>query len=508
MYDPKEQQQQQQQLEQQLDAILTIVDEMVKPTSDDLEKLNLPEDVVLKLTSGGSKSIRNRTRHRRRHRRNVQHGGDNATTWINNAYDQLLRTQPGGSPTLVFYQLIMFVAILKHLKLDTENFDELPDAAAKCNAIVEIITDNLTTEHVLAAYTNAALGTIDPVYSAASALTARHAVNTFGPKIMKVLAFLNGLLPYASTALAAIREFTVSAISAIYTEVDSGILLSFGIMAYTAATNPATDPALGNPGVAERVCKFASNWYGNAHAFFYAALTKMKLIYDQSSTLLEHALEHARQGRVHSELTKKLLEYMSREPITSANLTTLGGQMKNMIIAIRHSEILRPHLTDGFLQCGYDSVGIAAEAIGRIPGTNPSQAVFGTLQSADNQSAAAREVAGKEWLKKQGQLVHKQRADRFPGLKLNPGDDRAPRDNNRADPYRRPQGPDNSRRRAGDSGNGGYGGPRDRDDRGLYRRGGSSKHKKKHPRSTNKRKLLVKRVRRRRSMKNKNKGKW
>ena len=37
--------------------------------------------------------------------------------------------------------------------------------------------------------------------------------------------------------------------------------------------------------------------------------------------------------------------------------------------------------------------------------------------------------------------------------------------------------------------------------------GGSSKHKKKHPRSTNKRKLLVKRIRRR-SMKNKNKGKW
>ena len=39
------------------------------------------------------------------------------------------------------------------------------------------------------------------------------------------------------------------------------------------------------------------------------------------------------------------------------------------------------------------------------------------------------------------------------------------------------------------------------------RKGGSSKHKKKHPRTTNKRKLLVKRVRRR-SMKNKKKGKW
>lgn len=37
--------------------------------------------------------------------------------------------------------------------------------------------------------------------------------------------------------------------------------------------------------------------------------------------------------------------------------------------------------------------------------------------------------------------------------------------------------------------------------------GGSSKHKKKHPRSTNKRKLLVKRIRRR-SMKHKKKGKW
>jgi hypothetical protein len=50
---------------------------------------------------------------------------------------------------------------------------------------------------------------------------------------------------------------------------------------------------------------------------------------------------------------------------------------------------------------------------------------------------------------------------------------------------------------------------RDGDDRGSYSmdpgmRGGSSKHKKKHPRSTNKRKLLVKRVRRR-SMKHKKK---
>ncbi len=41
----------------------------------------------------------------------------------------------------------------------------------------------------------------------------------------------------------------------------------------------------------------------------------------------------------------------------------------------------------------------------------------------------------------------------------------------------------------------------------LSRKGGSSKHKKKHPRSTNKRKLLVKRIRRR-SMKHKKKGKW
>lgn len=41
----------------------------------------------------------------------------------------------------------------------------------------------------------------------------------------------------------------------------------------------------------------------------------------------------------------------------------------------------------------------------------------------------------------------------------------------------------------------------------LPGKGGSSKHKKKHPRSTNKRKLLVKRIRRR-SMKHKKKGKW
>ena len=39
------------------------------------------------------------------------------------------------------------------------------------------------------------------------------------------------------------------------------------------------------------------------------------------------------------------------------------------------------------------------------------------------------------------------------------------------------------------------------------KRGGSSKHKKKHPRPTNKRKLLVKRIRRR-TMRNKKKGKW
>lgn len=50
----------------------------------------------------------------------------------------------------------------------------------------------------------------------------------------------------------------------------------------------------------------------------------------------------------------------------------------------------------------------------------------------------------------------------------------------------------------------GYDSSRRPGDGPRYRRGGSSKHKKKHPRSTNKRKLLVKRIRRR-SMKHKKK---
>jgi hypothetical protein len=51
------------------------------------------------------------------------------------------------------------------------------------------------------------------------------------------------------------------------------------------------------------------------------------------------------------------------------------------------------------------------------------------------------------------------------------------------------------------------GGDGDDDRRDRRRGGGSSNRKKKHPRSTNKQKLLAKRVRRR-SMKNKKKGKW
>lgn len=431
------------------------------------------EQQLKRQPSGGSKSIRNHSRNRRRHRRIVQQGGDKQA-WLNHACTLIFPTDATTGATnfttLGFYHLIMFVAMLDYLQLSATQFDE-----DKCAALVGIIKANLRDEHILASYIISMFAEVKTKPGlVAGALTAGY---YWTPISSAILSSIHFLLHVASTIVyAEATHFIIGKVLAVYDVLGFRLTLSIGMLVQSVVKNlimngpssiiasiapPRVEGTSYPVTLAANACTLAQGQVTKTYTFF---LNMTERIYNISTALCTTgatAVQYYRSpNTIKTDAVTALIEYVtSKGPITQESLRGLKAQLGEIIGRINQNPLLVQHIPAAPQQLGACSDQNIDDALGSITDLprplGPTAAASGRRVSSSIQKASLPPLSRNR---------HNQR-----GFQQLWGKNLEPRDS---------------------------------------KMGGSSKHKKKHPRSTNKRKLLVKRVRRRRSMKNKNKGKW
>ena len=487
--------------QEEINEILSKVGTTILSTNEEIKQM-VPS------SSGGSKSIRNRNRrsnrsNRMRNRHRVQHGGSRED-WITHAC-QLIFPQPAENPftTLGFYQLIMFLGILDYLKLS-----ELPLDQDKCTALVGIIQTNLTNEDILASYINSMLaGTTRPRVIAGALTVAWHwdSISSI------ILSGIHFILSAASTiAYSSATEFIIQKVLAAYTFLGARLTVSIGMMLYSlipriVLTGPSGLAAAIAPESVDgqsyaytfttNACGIAQGQVQKTFDVFHAMITSICNI----STAILRAGSAAKRYyqnpiTIQENAVTRLLDYVtSKGPVTPERMGMLNAQLQQILRQIQQSQLLSQYVTAGTTECNDANIAQALAAISPIPGQlAPTAAHMASAASPDPRVPPATAPVVVLPGVSQPQVVASGPAtfsvpppqpqqSKYWGIDKESRPPIPRRTNSRWDvvePVKKPN------------------------DKG--KNGGSSKHKKKHPRSTNKRKLLVKRVRRR-SMKHKKK---
>ena len=444
--------------------------------------------------TGGSKSIRNRSRHSRRPRI-IQHGGA-MNDWANAAYVHL--THGASDGVLCFYQLIIFIDIVRVLNI-ADHFD-----SNQCKAIVGIIRTNLTNKNILSAYFQSF--TPSDVKNLASGASAVGFIGyTMGPELVKGLSLIaqhvlllplqQGLVACAITIVNQISA--VSFTGAVFVGIcihsffhPSGTPLSLLPQDYYEIIDVEQAARALARYAGTTVKTAAINKFVQTKNFFRAIIEKVATGIQFMQWSVATAKHYYRTGiaaTACNKLTADTLNLMATGPVTLDHLELLSNHLVTILHEIRDQiPELKDAVTNAFTaghQCTEHDIRVAS-GLSRPPCQPGSNVLVKTAEHMAELAANQRA---------QLEAVAKQATTVFPRISLPP----------KTAPPSSPSSTSNQRplKRPGSGWD--VGGPLDVEQHSK-KKGGSSKHKKKHPRSTNKRKLLVKRIRRR-SMKHKKK---
>ncbi len=497
---------------------------------------------------GGSKPIRNRNRIRSRHSRrprSIQRGGA-MNQWASCAYDSLVREQR--DTTLCFYQLIVFIDIVRLLGIENQFND------AQCRTIVDIIRANLTDAHILSAYFQSFLTTIttsDVLEGMAVTTTGAYFGYNYGPDLVEGLASIVQGSPvgYLKDGLIACATSFVQYL----TSVSSSGAILIGVCIHSCFYPSGEDlPSLPKEfyditdfqEAATQLFKHvgrvagvaAKNKFIQTKEFFKSIFMRVasgiKFTVWSVNTARKYYLTTGVKGAATdacAELTARTLNTIhDGKPITIARLAQLSSNLTAILTQIGEqiSEFgvkVNEALKIGKIDC------TDADIRGALAVERPlCRPVSGALISTVERMAALDAKANQrqqELLESASSPEPVLRAAAAPAQAVPWGVSYTPPpvvpsgpNSFSVPPQQQLQQPQQSywgnmdsgrirRLKRGINSNDDDNHPSSKFSK-TTTNGGSSKHKKKHTRSTNKRKLLVKRVRRRRSMKNKNKGKW
>ena len=476
------------------------------------------------LLNGGRKSTRTRSHNNRRRRRHSQRGGvklgRKARDWAAAAEQNMISTNPTANATLRFYRLIIFVDIIHLLGLDKEevNLDQ-------CNALSDIICFNLDDEAVLTAYLTAKFGSkCEVMFGLAGA---GYAASQSGalPYFTRILTYISSIpgLKSVSTFAVIIVDATMDILglgASFYGIINWGLLLFGFSKMYTNFKAPPTQDI-----VEARLPRPLAILYRfvfkplvvsgvvTASQAFSQIPGGIKKLFTAAKYYKERGAGAALRDTCRA-ITPTLDKLIASTDTDPSVFIQLGKNFEKIINEFTQTPAVANQLKCRFMNQFADEKGaaelLAAFRVTIEPACTASSgaaASFGAATRvvtnpstfASNVVLSAPEYPPQPTLSppqptiSQPQQQHRQQQQRPVRGSMHEEHSRLLQTtmghmpasgSNRTEPYRDPRGP--VRR---------------------YGRGGSSKHKKKHPRPTNKRKLLVKRVRRR-SMKNKNKGKW
>ena len=441
---------------------------------------------------GGRKFTRGRTHSSRRHRRHAQRGGavalgQHAQAWAEAAENWMTVVSPvlsirNSSPTLRFYRLIIFVDIIHLLKLDTKPIGE---NIGECNRLAEIICIHLETEEVLTAYFTAKFGSRYAFCCGMAGAT--YAAGQCGalPYFTQLLAYISSL---TSSLPAPVYEFAVTLVDS--TMDIMGLSASFygiinwGLLMYSVSK---TYREYGKPHVPDYFeSAFAQRWstkpLGIIYTFVfkplvtsgiftaYEAFSQIPRLFTAARGCITNPRDTARAAcDTASRLTLEKLVKSTNDKIEIKLFCNLGETFSTIITKFRGKDEADRLYCTFISQFAQDEGGADLIRILKVP-----------LYPAEARPASTA----------------------APPSSAPDHDSRATDHDYRAEPSR-------ERSRSGTRNGQGDGAASVKPGRGhgtgVRNRGGSSKHKKNHSRPTNKRKLLVKRIRRRRT---KNKGKW
>ena len=489
----------------------------------------IPMDIpMISNRGGGRKSTRVRThssRHRRR--RHAQRGGALGThsqTWAEEAERLMKADCPAANTTLRFYRLIIFVDIIHLLRLDQEQLD--PD---RCKKLVGIICKYLNNEDVLAAYLVAKFGSIYKVMFGLAGVARDLANRGAFPYFTRILTYIQ-----TNETLANISTFAVTLVAGTLDVfgLDSSFdgIINWALMAYGLHV-VVDNYRKGHRGEEDIIYDFLSKRRPTTpFAIIYGYVLKPLVISgigtsydffsqfpDVTMRVISAASHYREQGvgaaisdatgaargmcaAVTGPIIAKLVGWITTSQANPIILSQLGFTFEAIITEFDESPQRAVELKCAFIK-QFANGGTKQEVADRTmllnqlhaltmcsPAPQGAAASFGAALGNPTQGAAASFGAAL------GNPTHGAAAS-F----VNPlgGVVRNSTDNAN---LRKPKGGVEKP----DKGTGTGRKPSRWDQVGP--RGGSSKHKKKHPRPTNKRKLLIKRVRRRRTtMKNKNK---
>ena len=436
---------------------------------------------------GGRKSTRihtrNSSRHRlrHRHRRHAQRGGALGTysrAWAE-AAEQLMKTNYSqASATLRFYRLIIFVDLIHLLELDKQQLKGLND---RCKKLVDLICTHLNDERLLTAYFKSKFGSMQNVIWGAAGLV--YEVHRQG-----IFSYFTQALSYISTSetVATLYSYAVTIVDKTMEIWGLGWSLSgivnWALLLYGIKQLFSKLPGEKQQSVIQRIFNFAIGSFITAKDGFIAfpgmvgtVLTKAKEYYSRGARNVATGAKNSACSAVVNRLVDS--------KITPEMLLQLGTTFETIISDFDPSRVnelkcmLMSRITDPVLIADLNELANPDSRCAAMSGAalgNPAQGAA---------AAAFSPATGQ-----QSPTLFRSPA---PGPALGTDQWRTHPDRLammiRATPYGNRPEPGKSRNESRVSGN--------------TKRGGSSKHKKKHPRSTNKRKRLGRR-------RTKNKGKW
>jgi hypothetical protein len=467
---------------------------------------------------GGRKSTRihtrnrNSSRHRRRHRRHAQRGGaklgDKAAVWAQ-AAEQIMNTNYDASPTLRFYRLIIFLDIVHLLGLDSQAID-----IDNCNRLVTLICSHLNNEDLLTAYFkqkfgsmpvhNRILGLAGIVYEADRyGITPSWVFSSFTQTLSYISNSETAVMLYSYAVMIVNKTMDIWGLGWSLTGIINWALFLFGIkQTITRMRSKSTGE---KPSVKTRIFNFVFGSFITARdgfiAFPYAVndvLTKAKKYYDRG---VRGVASDAKNGAC-----SKVVTLLVASEINSKMLLQLGTAFETIIREFDPtrveelkcglmSQITDPHLIHELNELANPESRCAAGAAFGGPAQGAAAAFSPASGAAGQQSPTLFQSPPPQQQQQQQQQLPHTAVSPAPGPELG---------------SKAVEGRSRSRSRDGLVVSGpAVDNPNSDRGRGTGRwkgnRGGSSKHKKKHPRSTNKRKRVG-----RRSMKNKKRvnGKW
>lgn len=128
--------------------------------------------------------IRSRSRRPRRHPQRGGALGANAPGWAKTAQDIMSQTCPADtSKTLQFYRLIIFIDLINLLELDSQQPDR-----DKCNDLVTAICTHLNDENILTAYFRCTFGSLTDVVGGVAGTA--YAASSIFPYFTQVLTYI------------------------------------------------------------------------------------------------------------------------------------------------------------------------------------------------------------------------------------------------------------------------------------------------------------------------------